>query len=71
MNNAIAEGFDFVALGRALICEPDLVESMRSGRALGSACDHCNQCIAEMEREGGVRCVLHDQQGSKPAQPNG
>jgi 2,4-dienoyl-CoA reductase-like NADH-dependent reductase (Old Yellow Enzyme family) len=59
MNAAIAEGFDFVALGRALICEPDLVELMRSGRATRSACTHCNQCVAEMEREEGVRCVLH------------
>jgi 2,4-dienoyl-CoA reductase-like NADH-dependent reductase (Old Yellow Enzyme family) len=68
MNAAIAEGFDFVALGRALICEPDLVERMRSGTQTRSACTHCNQCIAEMEREEGVRCVLHasERSGSRP-----
>jgi 2,4-dienoyl-CoA reductase-like NADH-dependent reductase (Old Yellow Enzyme family) len=59
MNQAIAEGFRFIALGRALICEPDLMQRMASGDLKGSSCNHCNQCIAEMEREAGVRCVLH------------
>jgi 2,4-dienoyl-CoA reductase-like NADH-dependent reductase (Old Yellow Enzyme family) len=59
MNQAIAEGFGFIALGRALICEPDLMQRMASGELKGSSCNHCNQCVAEMEREGGVRCVLH------------
>ncbi|MBW2230111.1 MAG: NADH:flavin oxidoreductase, partial [Deltaproteobacteria bacterium] len=58
MNRAIGEGFAFVALGRALIANPDLVGRMQSGELSRSICNHCNQCVAEMEREEGVRCVL-------------
>ena len=61
MNRAIEEGFEFLALGRALICEPDLMNRMKAGTLTGSACNHCNRCIAEMEREGGVRCVLDEE----------
>jgi hypothetical protein len=32
---------------------------MQSGELSRSICNHCNQCVAEMEREEGVRCVLH------------
>ena len=52
---ALAEGFAFVALGRALIRDPDLVERMRAGELSASRCIHCNQCMVEMER-GGTRC---------------
>ena len=51
------EGFDFVALGRALIQDPDFVHKVARGEINESPCDHCNICIAEMDR-GGVRCVL-------------
>ncbi len=59
MERALAEGFDFVALGRALIADPDLPERMRRGEASASRCTHCNRCVVEMER-GGTRCVLDD-----------
>lgn len=45
MEQAMAEGFEFVALGRALLREPDLVERLRSGRQVGGACIHCNRCM--------------------------
>jgi 2,4-dienoyl-CoA reductase-like NADH-dependent reductase (Old Yellow Enzyme family) len=54
---AMAEGFDFVALGRALIADPDLVGRMARDPQARSRCTHCNVCVAEMDR-GGVRCVL-------------
>jgi 2,4-dienoyl-CoA reductase-like NADH-dependent reductase (Old Yellow Enzyme family) len=54
---AMREGFDFVAMGRALIADPDLVVRMADGRAERSRCTSCNRCVAEMDR-GGVRCVL-------------
>jgi 2,4-dienoyl-CoA reductase-like NADH-dependent reductase (Old Yellow Enzyme family) len=57
MERAMGEGFDFVALGRALIRDPDLVDRMRSGELRGSRCVPCNRCIVEMER-GGTRCVF-------------
>jgi len=69
MNRAIGEGFAFVALGRALIANPDLIRRMQAGELSRSICNHCNQCVAEMEREEGVRCVLHGSpQRSRPAE---
>ena len=57
VERAMTEGFDFVALGRALIADPDLVSRMRADPAARSRCTHCNVCVAEMDL-GGVRCVL-------------
>ncbi|GIW39823.1 MAG: oxidoreductase [Candidatus Binatia bacterium] len=54
---AMREGFDFVAMARALIADPDLPLRMRRGEVERSRCTHCNLCVVEMER-GGVRCVL-------------
>jgi len=54
---AMHEGFDFVAMGRALIADPDLVHRMQRGEATRSRCNSCNKCVAEMDRHG-VRCVL-------------
>ena len=57
MEAAIDEGFGFVALGRALIRQPDLVAQLQTGTLDASPCVPCNRCVVEMER-GGVRCVL-------------
>ncbi len=57
VDRAMQEGFDFVAMGRALIANPDLVNRMRSDPGARSRCNHCNICVAEMDRSG-VRCVL-------------
>jgi 2,4-dienoyl-CoA reductase-like NADH-dependent reductase (Old Yellow Enzyme family) len=57
MDRAIAEGFAFVALGRGLIREPDLVQKMQAGQTTASPCIPCNRCVVEMER-GGTRCVM-------------
>ncbi|MBX3024588.1 NADH:flavin oxidoreductase [bacterium] len=57
LETAMREGFDFVAMGRALIADPDLIARMQRGEATRSRCISCNKCVAEMDR-GGVRCVL-------------
>lgn len=57
LETAMGEGFDFVAMGRALIADPDLVARIAAGTAERSRCNSCNKCVAEMDR-GGVRCVL-------------
>jgi 2,4-dienoyl-CoA reductase-like NADH-dependent reductase (Old Yellow Enzyme family) len=57
LEQAMNEGFEFVALGRALIADPTLVADMQTGHKTRSRCNHCNECIAEMDA-GGVRCVL-------------
>jgi 2,4-dienoyl-CoA reductase-like NADH-dependent reductase (Old Yellow Enzyme family) len=54
---AIGEGFDFVALGRALIADPSLIRDFEAGTKTRTRCNRCNECIAEMDA-GGVRCVL-------------
>lgn len=54
------EGFDFVAMGRALLYDPDFVRHLQQDPSLASGCTHCNRCVAEMDR-GGVRCVLIEQ----------
>ncbi|MGF2943935.1 NADH:flavin oxidoreductase [Mycobacterium sp. Lab-001] len=49
MDLAMAEGFQFVAMGRALLAEPDLINRIAADgarRNVRSACTHCNQCMA-------------------------
>jgi 2,4-dienoyl-CoA reductase-like NADH-dependent reductase (Old Yellow Enzyme family) len=61
------EGFQFVAMARALLCEPDLVGKMQTGRSSASFCTPCNKCITEMDRDG-ARCVLEfGEDGAVPA----
>ena len=45
MDDAMAAGFDFVAMGRALLAEPDLINRIRADSAVRSICDHCNKCM--------------------------
>ena len=57
MERALAEGFELVALGRALLRDPDLPRRFAAGELTAARCVPCNQCVVEMER-GGTRCVL-------------
>ena len=59
---AMRDGFDFAVMGRALIFDPGFVRRMQREPGARSGCDHCNQCVAEMDR-GGVRCVRPDAPG--------
>jgi 2,4-dienoyl-CoA reductase-like NADH-dependent reductase (Old Yellow Enzyme family) len=56
MDLAMAEGFDFVAMARPLLREPDLVNRLRSAEAAGATCIHCNRCMPSIYT--GTRCVL-------------
>jgi 2,4-dienoyl-CoA reductase-like NADH-dependent reductase (Old Yellow Enzyme family) len=56
IEQAMAEGFEFVALGRALLREPNLVSAMAKGEADAGLCVHCNKCMASIYR--GTHCVL-------------
>ena len=56
VRDALDEGFAFVALGRALLREPDLVSRWQAGNEGESLCVHCNKCMATIYR--GTRCVL-------------
>jgi len=54
---AMNSGFDLIAIGRALIHDPDFILSVAKDPLHASGCNHCNVCVAEMDRNG-VRCVL-------------
>ncbi len=52
-------GFDMIAMGRALIAEPDFILKVRENPEHRSPCDQCNKCVGYMEKTG-IRCVLWD-----------
>ncbi len=59
MDLAMAEGFQFVAMGRALLAEPDLINRIAADGAahsVHSACTHCNKCMATIYSR--THCVL-------------
>ncbi len=48
MDRAMAEGFEFVAMGRALLAEPDLLNRIQAdgdAHSVKSLCTHCNKCM--------------------------
>ncbi len=56
IEGALAEGFDFVAMGRALLREPDLPNRLAAHEAATGLCVHCNKCMPTIY--SGTRCVL-------------
>ncbi|MFC6343492.1 NADH:flavin oxidoreductase, partial [Nocardioides hankookensis] len=56
MEQAMADGFDFVAMGRALLREPNLVNDLAAGRAVEGVCIHCNRCMPTIY--SGTRCPV-------------
>ena len=53
---ALDEGFDFVAIGRALLREPDLVKRWEEGNDDKGACIHCNKCMPSIYQ--GTHCWI-------------
>ncbi len=56
VETGLGEGFDFVAMGRALLREPDLVNAMLADAGTRSRCDHNNRCMVTVF--GRTHCVL-------------
>jgi 2,4-dienoyl-CoA reductase-like NADH-dependent reductase (Old Yellow Enzyme family) len=56
VRRALAEGFAFVAIARALLREPGLVDRWRRGDERDSLCIHCNKCVPTIY--SGTHCVL-------------
>ena len=56
VQRAMAEGFEFVAMGRALLREPDLITRWQQGSRSEGLCVHCNKCMPTIYR--GTHCVL-------------
>lgn len=53
----LAAGFEFIAIGRPLIHDPNFLLKLQNNEIEKSACTRCNECVVEMDREG-VRCVI-------------
>ncbi len=56
IEGALGEGFEFVAMARALLRDPDLPNKLATGRATAGLCVHCNKCLPTIYR--GTHCVL-------------
>jgi len=56
ISTAMHEGFEFVAMGRALLREPDLVNRMQADATTVSQCIHCNVCMSTIYP--GTHCYL-------------
>ncbi|GAB2868524.1 NADH:flavin oxidoreductase [Nocardioides pacificus] len=65
MDLAMNEGFQFVAMARSLLREPDLVNRIQKDHAKASLCIHCNKCMPT--NFTGTRCVLVDRDTTRSA----
>jgi 2,4-dienoyl-CoA reductase (NADPH2) len=54
---AMADGFECIALGRALVFDPGFVNKLQSGEVAKSACTACNRCVTMMYTPNGTFCV--------------
>jgi len=52
------EGFAAIALGRALIHEPNLPDIYARGEKEVSGCISCNRCVAHIDADDGVVCPV-------------
>ncbi|MFJ9677465.1 NADH:flavin oxidoreductase [Streptomyces sp. NPDC101194] len=67
VERAMAEGFEYVAMARALLREPDLVNRMAEDRDVRSLCIHCNKCMPTIYT--GTHCPLVGPLAGPPAPP--
>jgi 2,4-dienoyl-CoA reductase-like NADH-dependent reductase (Old Yellow Enzyme family) len=65
MDLAMREGFEFVAMGRALLREPDLVNRIAADASTPSLCIHCNLCMPT--NFIGTHCPVIDEGSSRSA----
>jgi 2,4-dienoyl-CoA reductase-like NADH-dependent reductase (Old Yellow Enzyme family) len=56
IHRAMADGFELVAIGRALLREPDLLHKLQHGDTTEALCIHCNKCMPTIY--SGTHCVL-------------
>lgn len=63
MDRGMADGFEFVAMARALLREPDLINRMQADSRVRSLCNHNNRCMPT--NFTGARCVLVDRSSTR------
>ncbi|MFT4200580.1 NADH:flavin oxidoreductase [Gordonia sp. (in: high G+C Gram-positive bacteria)] len=56
IDRALEQGFDFVAMGRAILREPDLPKRMAADSSVQSRCIHCNLCMPTIYSQ--TRCPI-------------
>ncbi len=61
MERVLAEGFDFVQLGRPLIQDPDFVRKAMQDPSYVNGCTHCNRCVALIDHPDGIRCPVNEE----------
>jgi 4,4'-dithiodibutanoate disulfide reductase len=64
ITGALDEGFEMVAMARALLREPDLPNRFAAEQAGVGLCIHCNRCLPTIY--SGTRCVLVDTPTAPP-----
>ena len=66
----VAAGFEFVAMARAILHHPNIVEEWSQGVGTVSGCIHCNRCMPTIYT--GTRCPLVDPRpGDRPIEVPG
>jgi 2,4-dienoyl-CoA reductase-like NADH-dependent reductase (Old Yellow Enzyme family) len=58
IRTALNEGFEYVAMARALLREPDLLLRIQRDASTRSLCNHCNRCLPTIYT--GTHCPLGD-----------
>ena len=68
LEQVMADGIDFVQLGRPLLKDPAYARhakaALDANRSYDSGCTHCNRCVALIDAPGGIRCPLNDNPAS-------
>ncbi|MFM9379022.1 NADH:flavin oxidoreductase [Gordonia sp. VNK21] len=64
MDLALDEGFDFMAMGRALLREPDLPLRIEADPSTESLCTHCNLCMPTIYSS--TRCPIRTGEATAP-----
>ncbi len=58
IRTVMAEGFDFIQLGRGLIFDPDMPKRAAAEAGYRNGCTHCNRCATLIDTPDGISCVL-------------
>lgn len=58
VDQAMDDGFDAIAMGRALVYDAGFVNQLLADENASSPCTACNRCVTMMYTPGGTSCVL-------------
>ncbi len=65
IETVMAEGVDFIQLGRVLLKDPAFVNNAKEKlHDYRSGCTHCNFCVTSIDLPGGIYCKLNRQESA-------